>query len=178
MLNDLTGGNDYKKGWWDWNPSRWEHVATSMLGGRVEFFKQLWTTGQALVSGDEDERNNMRNYPFVSTSYINTDNNYNRNYRLNNEFDWYQHEFEQARHEYNGLKNDKKNVFEKAEEFDAFIQTPEYKIYRRFKKYDRRLKKQFEKLSDETDDDKRKKISDRITEIKKDAVEEMQSISK
>lgn len=178
MLNDLTGGKDYKKGWWDWNPSRWEHVATSMLGGRVEFFKQLWTTGQALVSGDEDERNNMRNYPFVSTSYINTDNNYNRNYRLNNEFDWYQHEFEQARHEYNGLKNDKKNVFEKAEEFDAFIQTPEYKIYRRFKKYDRRLKKQFEKLSDETDDDKRKKISDRITEIKKDAVEEMQSISK
>ena len=76
------------------------------------------------------------------------------------------------------MKNDKKNVFEKAEEFDAFIQTPEYKIYRRFKKYDRRLKKQFEKLSDETDDDKRKKISDRITEIKKDAVEEMQSISK
>ena len=178
MLNDLTGGNDYKKGWWDWNPSRWEHVATSMLGGRVEFFKQLWTTGQALVSGDEDERNNMRNYPFVSTSYINTDNSYNRNYRLNNEFDWYQHEFEQARHEYNGLKNDKKNVFEKAEEFDAFIQTPEYKIYRRFKKYDRRLKKQFEKLSDETDDDKRKKISDRITEIKKDAVEEMQRINK
>ena len=178
MLNDLTGGKDYKKGWWDWNPSRWEHVATSMLGGRVEFFKQLWTTGQALLSGDEDERNNMRNYPFVSTSYINTDNSYNRNYRLNNEFDWYQHEFEQARHEYNGLKNDKKNVFEKAEEFDAFIQTHEYKIYRRFKKYDRRLKKQFEKLSDETDDDKRKKISDRITEIKKDAVEEMQRISK
>lgn len=178
MLNDLTGGNDYKKGWWDWNPSRWEHVATSMLGGRVEFFKQLWTTGQALVSGDEDERNNMRNYPFVSTSYINTDNSYNRNYRLNNEFDWYQHEFEQARHEYNGLKNDKKNVFEKAEEFDAFIQTPEYKIYRRFKKYDRRLKKQFEKLSDETDDDKRKKINDKITEIKKEAVEEMQRISK
>jgi hypothetical protein len=178
MLNDLTGGNDYKKGWWDWNPSRWEHVATSLLGGRVEFFKQLWTTGQALVSGDEDERNNMRNYPFVSTSYINTDNSYNRNYRLNNEFDWYQHEFEQARHEYNGLKNDKKNVFEKAEEFDAFIQTPEYKIYRRFKKYDRRLKKQFEKLSDETDDDKRKKINDKITEIKKEAVEEMQRISK
>lgn len=178
MLNDLTGGNDYRKGWWDWNPSRWEHVATSMLGGRVEFFKQLWTTGQALLSGDEDERNNMRNYPFVSTSYINTDNSYNRNYRLNNEFDWYQHEFEQARHEYNGLKNDKKNVFEKAEEFDAFIQTPEYKIYRRFKKYDRRLKKQFEKLSDETDDDKRKKINDKITEIKKDAVEEMQRISK
>lgn len=178
MLNDLTGGNDYRKGWWDWNPSRWEHVATSMLGGRVEFFKQLWTTGQALLSGDEDERNNMRNYPFVSTSYINTDNSYNRNYNLNNEFDWYQHEFEQARHEYNGLKNDKKNVFEKAEEFDAFIQTPEYKIYRRFKKYDRRLKKQFEKLSDETDDDKRKKINDKITEIKKDAVEEMQRISK
>lgn len=178
MLNDLTGGNDYKKGFIDLNPSRLEHVATSMLGGRVEFFKQLWTTGQALVSGDEDERNNMRNYPFVSTSYINTDNSYNRNYRLNNEFDWYQHEFEQARHEYNGLKNDKKNVFEKAEEFDAFIQTPEYKIYRRFKKYDRRLKKQFEKLSDETDDDKRKKISDRITEIKKDAVEEMQRINK
>lgn len=178
MLNDLTGGNDYKKGFIDLNPSRLEHVATSMLGGRVEFFKQLWTTGQALVSGDEDERNNMRNYPFVSTSYINTDNSYNRNYRLNNEFDWYQHEFEQARHEYNGLKNDKKNVFEKAEEFDAFIQTPEYKIYRRFKKYDRRLKKQFEKLSDETDDDKRKKINDKITEIKKDAVEEMQRISK
>lgn len=178
MLNDRTGGKDYKKGWWDWNPSRWEHVATSMLGGRVEFFKQLWTTGQALLSGDEDERNNMRNYPFVSTSYINTDNSYNRNYRLNNEFDWYQHEFEQARHEYNGLKNDKKNVFEKAEEFDAFIQTHEYKIYRRFKKYDRRLKKQFDKLSDETDDDKRKKINDKITEIKKEAVEEMQSISK
>lgn len=178
MLNDLTGGNDYKKGIVDLNPSRLEHVATSMLGGRVEFFKQLWTTGQALLSGDEDERNNMRNYPFVSTSYINTDNSYNRNYNLNNEFDWYQHEFEQARHEYNGLKNDKKNVFEKAEEFNAFIQTPEYKIYRRFKKYDRRLKKQFEKLSDETDDDKRKKINDKITEIKKDAVEEMQRISK
>lgn len=178
MLNDLTGGNDYKKGFIDLNPSRLEHVATSMLGGRVEFFKQLWTTGQALVSGDEDERNNMRNYPFVSTSYINTDNSYNRNYRLNNEFDWYQHEFEQARHEYNGLKNDKKNVFEKAEEFDAFIQTPEYKIYRRFKKYDRLLKKQLEKLSDETDDDKRKEINDKITEIKKDAVEEMQRISK
>ena len=178
MLNDLTGGNDYKKGIVDLNPSRLEHVATSMLGGRVEFFKQLWTTGQALTSGDEDERNNMRNYPFISTSYINTDNSYNRNYNLNNEFDWYQHEFEQARHEFNGLKNDKKNVFEKAEEFNAFIQTPEYKIYRRFKKYDRRLKKQFDKLSDETDDDKRKKINDKITEIKKEAVEEMQSISK
>lgn len=178
ILNDLTGGKDYRKGIVDLNPSRLEHVATSMLGGRVEFFKQLWTTGQALLSGDEDERNNMRNYPFVSTSYINTDNSYNRNYNLNNEFDWYQHEFEQARHEYNGLKNDKKNVFEKAEEFDAFIQTPEYKIYRRFKKYDRRLKKQFDKLSDETDDDKRKKINDKITEIKKEAVEEMQSISK
>lgn len=178
MLNNLTGGNDYKKGFIDLNPSRLEHVATSMLGGRVEFFKQLWTTGQALVGRDEDERNNMRNYPFVSTSYIDTDNSYNRNYRLNNEFDWYQHEFEQERHEYNGLKNDKKNVFEKAEEFDAFIQTPEYKIYRRFKKYDRRLKKQFEKLSDETDDDKRKKINKKITDIKKDAVEEMQRISK
>ena len=178
MLNDLTGGNDYKKGIVDLNPSRLEHVATSMLGGRVEFFKQLWTTGQALTSGDEDERNNMRNYPFISTSYINTDNSYNRNYNQNNEFDWYQHEFEQARHEFNGLKNDKKNVFEKAEEFNAFIQTPEYKIYRRFKKYDRRLKKQFDKLSDETDDDKRKKINDKITEIKKEAVEEMQSISK
>lgn len=178
MLNDLTGGNDYKKGIVDLNPSRLEHVATSMLGGRVEFFKQLWTTGQALLSVDEDERNNMRNYPFVSTSYINTDNSYNRNYNVNNEFDWYQHEFEQARHEYNGLKNDKKNVFEKAEEFDAFIQTHEYKIYRRFKKYDRRLKKQFDKLSDETDDDKRKKINDKITEIKKEAVEEMQRISK
>lgn len=178
MLNGLTGGNDYKKGLVDLNPSRLEHVATSMLGGRIEFFKQLWTTGQGLTSKDEDERNNMRNYPFVSTSYINTDNSYNRDYRLNNEFDWYQHEFEQAWHEYNGLKNDKKNVFEKAEEFDAFIQTPEYKIYRRFKKYDRLLKKQLEKLSDETDDDKRKEINDKITEIKKDAVEEMQRISK
>lgn len=62
-LNALSGGDDYKKGWVDLNPARWEYLFKGYLGG-------LYTAADQIIKSSEtafgDREFSMRDVPILS----------------------------------------------------------------------------------------------------------------
>jgi hypothetical protein len=73
-LNETTGGNDYKKGWIDMNPAKWEYVAQGYLGGFYSFTKKLKNTGVWIVENAADAvmgTDNAGDYQHYNTPILN-----------------------------------------------------------------------------------------------------------
>lgn len=53
LLNEVTGGNDYKKGWLDFNPAQLEYVLNGYLGGYSNVVDKMVKTGETLFGERE-----------------------------------------------------------------------------------------------------------------------------
>lgn len=61
-LNELTGGNKVRPGWWDWSPEWFDMIVGDALGGSGTFVMKVSDTAQRAYSGEEVE---TKNIPFM-----------------------------------------------------------------------------------------------------------------
>lgn len=89
-ITEITGGSKYKKGSIDnviINPGSMEHLTKNLSGGFGTFIINSSKTVQALM-GEEDYKDAF-NVPFARSFYMNLDNEYYRNRRINDRWYYY-----------------------------------------------------------------------------------------
>jgi hypothetical protein len=64
FINELTGGDKYKKGYIDWNPSAIEYLGEYLGGGRLKFYNRLLKTTSQLW--DDSVEPELKDYPIIN----------------------------------------------------------------------------------------------------------------
>lgn len=81
-LNEISGGDDYKKGAIDINPAKIEHVLSSTFGGVISFPNKLNKTGETIFGDREFE---WRNIP-IANRLVKSGDERTANRKLKNEY--------------------------------------------------------------------------------------------
>ena len=88
-LNEISGGDDYKKGAIDINPAKIEHVLSSTFGGVISFPNKLNKTGETIFGDREFE---WRNIP-IANRLVKSGDERTANRKLKNEYYKYREEY-------------------------------------------------------------------------------------
>ena len=88
-LNEISGGDDYKKGAIDINPAKIEHVLSSTFGGVISFPNKLNKTGETVFGDREFE---WRNIP-IANRLVKSGDERTANRKLKNEYYKYREEY-------------------------------------------------------------------------------------
>jgi hypothetical protein len=62
-LNAMSGGDEYKQGWWDWNPAKIEYMLRGYLGGLYTFPTEMLRFGETVTGARDFE---WRNVPLAN----------------------------------------------------------------------------------------------------------------
>ena len=118
-------------GWWS-NPDVMEHVVGSYFGGMGKTVMQTAKTVGALWNGEQPE---LRNVPVVSR-FITAVDERSSGSDVNSRYHEAMDEFKKTEHDYSGYKKGKSmGVMEYAEKLDKFMQSDEFKRYRKMRGY-------------------------------------------
>ncbi len=180
-LNELTGGDEVKKGWLDLNPAIIEHLFESYLGGVGKTLNRSAKTVSMLW--DEDLRQ-WRNVPVASTFYQEGDERSNGS-QLNREYFEYRDEHEDVEHMLSGYKRkivekhgkgDTEGEQEYREILQDFVQSPEFKRYQALHPYVEAVSKCNSALKNLEGED-RKRLESRMNELKKELVDKLHELN-
>ena len=177
FLNNVSGGNDFKKGLIDINPAKVEHIYEQYFGGMGKTFNQLFKTmyysGKSLVEGEKDEDLVMRNVPVVNR-FISSIDEKSSFTNLNKEYYEALDKYSIIEHEVNGLsKKASLMVPEYLEQYVELTKTEQYKQYMEFKAY----KKQIDELSligKQLSDNERTEFDRQLMKLKQQAINAIQ----
>jgi hypothetical protein len=64
FINELTGGDKYKKGYIDWNPSAIEYLGEYLGGGRLKFYNRVLKMTSQLW--DDQVEPEVKDYPILN----------------------------------------------------------------------------------------------------------------
>ncbi len=173
-LNDVSGGNDYESGSIDINPAKVEHLLNGYLGGIYGFADKLVKTVETIAGEKEPD---ARNYPIVNRFYK-TGNDTTKDRALKNAYSKAKTEYnETSRLASKYRKNPPKDIFEEAER-SVFFESSEYERYDIFRGYKSDIDKLVSYLKGDIPDDDREIYEDRLNELKKEMIEEMNETRK
>ena len=106
--NELTGGRDNKKSWWDspaLNPSAVFYVLKQQVGGMGTLIQKISKAYEQWQ--DPDESVEARNIPFVSKFWIGVGDDYSKNRVVDHKFNMIWNEWKQTDYE---IKHDRSDV--------------------------------------------------------------------
>lgn len=168
-LNEVTGGNNVKKGTIDLNPAAIEHLYESYLGGVGKTLNRGAKTISMLW--DEDMRQ-WRNVP-VASSFIQQADERTSGSQLNREYFDYRDEHDKVEHELSGYRKQiKMGAMEYAEVLSDFMQTEEFLRYKKLHGYVNAISKLNSALK-YSDDMRREELEAKMTELKQALVDEL-----
>ncbi len=125
--NTLGGGNPHMKskyGFLDFNPSKVQYVLEQLFGGTAKFVTSCFKIGEAIFYEDVDME--WERAPFLRKFYSDTNKNYNQGLRVNNYWKWYKSEADKTQNNLKNLRDDNRDVFKKAGDYDRILQSGEY----------------------------------------------------
>jgi hypothetical protein len=137
----------------------------------------MWNLGERIVTGEEHE---LRDYPFVSKSYVESNNDYSKQRITKDRYDMYKVTFETIDNELKGISKDVK--YKKISEEQGRKETErvagysDYWIYEIFKGYDSYLNTLFRNMSQSRnsgDMESVKKYSDSINQTQTEIVNQI-----
>ena len=168
-LNEVTGGNNVKKGFIDLNPAVIEHLYESYLGGVGKTINRAAKTVSMIW--DEDMRQ-WRNVP-VASSFIQEADERTNGSQLNREYYNYLDEHNEVEHELSGYKSQlRMGAMEYADIIGKFVETPEFQRYKKLHGYVEAVSKMNAALK-YADDTRREELEDRMRELKQQLVKEL-----
>lgn len=156
-LNEVSGGDDYKKGKIDINPAKIEYMLNGYFGGLFTFPMKLKKSGETLIGDREFE---WRNIP-IANRVVKTGDERTEYRKLQKEYFKYKEEAEDTDRllrKYDNAGN--AGAMEYAEKADFLYNSPEYLRYEIFESYKSDMDAINEMLKGETDKDKRKAIEE------------------
>lgn len=169
VLNEVSGGDKYTKGYIDINPAKVEHLLEGYFGGVASTIDKLSKTVETVAGAREyDPRNLIFINRLVKAGDERTE------YRaVNNEYFRIKEEHDKIGERLRSYEKDTDNgVFDYAEKIDFLYNTPEYERWEIFEEY----KPEIDALYDEMDiatADERKEIEVELNELKKEMIQEM-----
>ena len=170
-LNNISGGNDYKKGWININPSAAGYVASQYLGGPLQFFTKI---GKTVAMITYEDLRDMRNVPFLSRFMTSTDNDYGRNQVSNAEFKYWSAIADDVRTQIRGFEKeiesgDTKNL----DDYKRLVSSKEYEMYQMIDYMDwlKDIRELNQKRKEETTQDAQKQVTLEIYEVRRKMAE-------
>ena len=122
-LNEISGGDDYKKGYIDINPAKIEYLLNGTFGGMFTFPNKLNKTGETIFGDREFE---WRNIP-IANRLIKSGDERTANRKLQNEYFKYLKEYESTRKLMKKYENAAdEGVIKYAEKINFLENSPEY----------------------------------------------------
>ena len=170
-LNNISGGNDYKKGWININPSAAGYVASQYIGGPLQFFTKI---GKTVAMITYEDLRDMRNVPFLSRFMTSTDNDYGRNQVSNAEFKYWSAIADDVRTQIRGFEKeiesgDTKNL----DDYKRLVSSKEYEMYQMIDYMDwlKDIRELNQKRKEETTQDAQKQVTLEIYEVRRKMAE-------
>ena len=170
-LNNISGGNDYKKGWINVNPSSAGYVASQYIGGPLQFFTKI---GKTVAMITYEDLRDMRNVPFLSRFMTSTDNDYGRNQVSNAEFKYWSAIADDVRTQIRGFEKeiesgDTKNL----DDYKKLVSSKEYEMYQMIDYMDwlKDIRELNQKRKEETTQDAQKQVTLEIYEVRRKMAE-------
>jgi hypothetical protein len=134
-LNEVSGGNDYKKGKMDWNPAKIEYALKSYLGGITTTVDHLVKSFDAATGRGEF---NWRDVPLVSRVLRHGDER-TAFRKAKNEYFNFKAEAEETKRLLNAYQKDTADPVKYAKLLDMLHYSPEYGRYLVFEAYNERV---------------------------------------
>ncbi len=168
-LNEATGGNDYKKGSVDINPSKIEYMLKGYLGGLFSFADKLIKTGETVAGAREFD---VKNTPFINRLMKQGDES-TKNRAISNQY----FNIKEEAAETGKLLKDYKEASKDHSDPDRATYyrdllyelkgSPEYRRFRTFQRADKKIQKLNEKRKDAKSREQAERIEDRLAQRKK-----------
>lgn len=170
LLNEVTGGDKYTRGWANVNPAKVEHVFEGYFGGMGKTINQLGKTIGMIW--DEDQRV-MRNVPVVNR-FLNGTDDRNAFSRVNEEYYHYLEEFRETEQRLKGYEKEADlGIMEYAEKVNFLEYSKEYQRYEIFKDYQKELKELQTEIKEAVDKDERRFLENQLNFVKMELVERL-----
>lgn len=170
LLNEVTGGDKYTRGWANVNPAKVEHIFEGYFGGMGKTINQLGKTIGMIW--DEDQRV-MRNVPVVNR-FLNGTDDRNAFSRVNEEYYHYLEEFRETEQRLKGYEKEADlGIMEYAEKVNFLEYSKEYQRYEIFKDYQKELKELQTEIKEAVDKDERRFLENQLNFVKMELVERL-----
>ena len=191
-LNEISGGDEYKKGWVDKivlpisrdikfklnNPAQWEYVLNGYFGGISNTIDRLTKMGETIIGQREYDPNSF----LVLNRILKNGDERTEQKAINNEYFKLQKEYENTKRLLRNYERDTDNgVFDYAEKIDFLYNSPEYARYEIFENYRPDIDGLYDMLKEANtygDKEAVKDIEAQLNELKKMMINDMNKTRK
>ncbi|MCM1356412.1 MAG: strawberry notch C-terminal domain-containing protein [Staphylococcus sp.] len=174
-LNEISGGDDFKKGAIDINPAKLEYLLNGTFGGMVSFPMKIKKTAETAFGDREFE---WRNMPFANR-VVKSGDERTANRKLQNEYFKYKKEAEETdrlRKKYENAADE--GILAYAEKIDFLYNSNEYLRYEIYKKFEPEINAIHEEIKSETDPETKKDLQAELFAAMRELVDELHEVGK
>jgi hypothetical protein len=172
-LNEVSGGNDHRKGGIDLNPAKIEAVIDGYFGGISALTKNLVKTGEMLI-GERDYQ--PRNIPLLRRVVYQGDER-TAYRRANEQYRKYKEDHDELQREIRGYEGDMEmGTKDWTEELDHIYNSPEIEQYYIMDWYGKDISKLSKQFNETTNEEEKDAIRKEINLLKSEAVREIENL--
>lgn len=172
-LNEVSGGNEHRKGRIDLNPAKIEAVIDGYFGGISALTKNLVKTGE-MVFGERDYQ--PRNIPLLRRVVYQGDER-TAYRRANEQYRKYKEDHDELQRELRGYEGDMEmGTKDWTEELDRIYNSPEIEQYYIMDWYGKDISKLNKQFNETTDEEEKDAIHKEINLLKSEAVREIENL--
>ena len=167
-LNEVSGGDDYKKGLIDINPAKIEYMLNGTFGGAVSFPSKLLKTGETIFGERDFEWKNMP----LANCVVKAGDERTAQRKLKNEYYKYNKEYEETKRLIGKYtKEASRGVVEYAEKVAFFEDSPEYLRYVIHDYFKSAIKAYNDAVETETDPETKRQLEEEMYSLMRQSVE-------
>jgi len=170
-LNEISGGDDYKKGFIDINPAKVEYLLSGMFGGAFTTGDKLVKMGETIFSDREFDWRNM----LIANRVVKTGDERTANRKLSNEYFKYKDEYEETKRLLKKYSDEAATNERYTHRLERLQQSEEYLLYDVFDNYQPILKNLHD-AKDGADEATLKSIENEENALRRDMVNLMHAI--
>ena len=165
--NEVTGGDDVKRGWANWNPSKLEHLFEGVFGGISTTANKMVKAGEMVAGKQDFDWSNI----LMASRIIKSGDENAAAKRYNAEYWKYYEEYRETKRLVDHYENqDAEGIIGAAEKLDFMYNSPEYGRYEIVDEYYYDVKELSDELKETTDDQERKELEAEINTLKQEMV--------
>lgn len=169
-LNDVSGGNAYKKGEIDFNPAKLEYVLEGYFGGLATTFNKMVKMGETTFGDREFEWRNM----LIASRLVKEGDERQEAKRVQNQYYNYKQEAEETSNQVRGFRGEKrKGILDNAGELDFLHHSPEYLRYTIFNEYDDDITALNKKIKEMADGKEKDNLVIELDALRKELVDKL-----
>ena len=168
LCNKVTGGDEVKKGWLNFNPSKIEHLLEGVFGGVSTTANKLVKAGEMVAGKQEFDWSNI----LIASRVVKSADENAEARRINAEYWKYYGEYKETKRLVDHYEDqDADGIMGAAEKLDFMYNSPEYGRYEIVDDYYSEVKDLSDELNETTNDEERKELETEINALKRAMVE-------